>query len=124
MSKVIIIAEEHSQGSYLSYILGFVSSIALIVGAYLLVTHRTYAGQRLAIALLGLAVLQFGAQLIFFLHLGRESKPKWNIIIFGFMLLVVLIVALGTLWIMNHLNYHMMLSPHDMSTYMNSQNSL
>jgi cytochrome o ubiquinol oxidase operon protein cyoD len=47
-------------------------------------------------------------QLHYFLHLGDEPKPQWNLLTFGFMIGVVLILVFGTLWIMNNLNDRMM----------------
>jgi cytochrome o ubiquinol oxidase operon protein cyoD len=64
----------------------------------------------------GLAVVQLFVQLYFFLHMGDESKPRWNLMAFLFMLLVLVIVVFGSLWIMKNLDYHM--SPSDTSNYM------
>jgi cytochrome o ubiquinol oxidase operon protein cyoD len=54
-------------------------------------------------------------QLIFFLHLGRGSNVRWNILVLSFASLVVIIIVTGSLWIMNNLDYHM--GGHDMDTY-------
>jgi heme/copper-type cytochrome/quinol oxidase subunit 4 len=45
-------------------------------------------------------------QLFFFLHIGRESKPRLNAAAFLFATLVVTILVAGSLWIMDNLNYH------------------
>lgn len=116
-------AQEHSQGSYASYIIGFVSSLSITIGAYIVVTHHKYDGRKLVFTLMGLAIVQLYAQLVFFLHLGRGSKTKWNTMLFMFMLLVVFIIVGGTLWIMYHLNYNMM-SPRGITHYVNSQDDL
>lgn len=55
-----------------------------------------------------LAVAQLLVQLVFFLHMGKESKPRWNAIVFSFMLLVVGIIVIGSIWVMNNLHYNMM----------------
>jgi cytochrome o ubiquinol oxidase operon protein cyoD len=47
-------------------------------------------------------------QLRFFLHLGQEAKPRWETMIFYFMVLVLLIIALGSLWIMHDLEERVM----------------
>jgi cytochrome o ubiquinol oxidase operon protein cyoD len=77
------------------------------------------AGQTLVLVIVGLAVVQLLVQLIFFLHLGKESKPRLNLTIFAFMLLVVGIVAIGSLWIMHNLDYNMM--PKEMNEHMLDQ---
>lgn len=52
-------------------------------------------------------VLQAALQCVCFLHVGVESKPHWNLIMFLFMLLVFTVVIGGSLWIMYSLNYTM-----------------
>jgi heme/copper-type cytochrome/quinol oxidase subunit 4 len=45
-------------------------------------------------------------QLIFFVHLDQERKPRWNLMVLLFAVLVVVIICFGSLWIMKNLNYH------------------
>jgi cytochrome o ubiquinol oxidase operon protein cyoD len=123
MSHTATTPPDHAQGSYLSYTIGFALSIALTLLAYFTVTHHTFAGWSLVISLATLATIQLCVQLVFFLHLGR-SKSHWNVMVFGFMLLVVLIIVFGSLWIMHGLNYRMMSSPEEVNKYLNSQESL
>jgi cytochrome o ubiquinol oxidase operon protein cyoD len=114
---------EVGQGSLLSYSVGFVSSIILTVGAYQLVVRHVLAGWALIFTLLGLAVVQLVIQLLFFLHLGRESKPRWNLLVFAAMAIIVIIVAGGSLWIMKNLNYHTM-TPVETNTYLRDHEGL
>lgn len=107
-SKPVIHASEQHQGSLRSYLIGFVGSLLLTLTAYFLVTEHVLSGTGLLVAILGLALAQLFVQLVCFLHLGRESSPRWNLLVFGFMLIVLLILVLGTLWIMDNLDYHMM----------------
>ncbi len=100
-----------------SYISGYLLSLVLTFEAYLLVKHNVLRNWNLVFALIGLAVVQLMVQLIFFLHLGRESKPRWNLLAFGFMAIVVTILVFGSLWIMDSLNYHHDHSSSDPSTY-------
>ena len=94
-----------------AYILGFVLSIGLTLGAFWMVqmhldTHHISPTHEVAVpALLVLAVAQLLVQLILFLHLGREPKPKWNLTAFFFALFIVVVVVGGSLWIMNHLEH-------------------
>lgn len=94
--------------SLVSYSTGFVLSVLLTITAYFSVVNRTLPGDSLTGLVVGLAVVQLLVQLVFFLHLGRESRPRWKLIIFAFMLLTVGTIVIGSLWIMNHLNYNMM----------------
>ena len=105
-----------ARGSAWTYTAGFVFSVLLTLIAYLLVTKHYLSGWGLTAGILGLAVVQLMVQLVAFLHLGRESRPRWNLLAFLFMTMVVLIVVLGSLWIMHHLNYNM--TPQDTNSFL------
>ena len=100
-------------GTYRSYAIGFVTSLLLTLSAFYLVGqyttshHEPYSPVLLVALVIGLALVQLTVQLIFFLHLGRQRKSRWNLIVFLFMLMVVVMVVGGSLWIMQNLNYHM-----------------
>lgn len=95
--------------SFKPQILGFLLSLLLTVAAYRIVLHHELSDAVLLITVGGLAMLQVILQLVFFLHLGLESKPRWNMITFLFTVLVVFLIFGGSLWIMNRLNYHLMM---------------
>jgi cytochrome o ubiquinol oxidase subunit IV len=95
-------------GSFKSYLLGFLFSLLLTVGAYFAVTKKVMFGNALVFTVAGLAVVQMVLQFIFFLHLGKEEKPRWNVMVFLFMLLIIAILVIGSLWIMYNLDYRMM----------------
>lgn len=100
-----------------SYVVGFILSLELTIAAYLLVVNGAIANRGwLIAAIIVLAVVQLLVQLVFFLSLDKESKPRWNLVTFLFAALVVLIVVLGSLWIMNNLDYHHGLSPEEIDT--------
>jgi cytochrome o ubiquinol oxidase operon protein cyoD len=98
-----------------SYITGFVLSVLLTIAAYTSVTNQSLGNLTLGI-IVGLAVAQLLVQLIFFMHLGRGRSARLNLVVFGFMLVVIGIVVIGSLWIMHNLDYNMM--PEDMNDYM------
>lgn len=117
---------ETDQASFGSYIIGFVLSITFTLTAYTLVymhvhsQHEMFTHPFLRAATDVLALAQFFAQMYFFLHLGRETKPRWKLLVLGFMVLVVLIVVIGSVWIIDNLNYRM--TPQQMNQYMINQN--
>ena len=104
-----------------SYVIGFALSVVLTLTAYVLVVQHLLTGKALMAAIVGLAIVQLIVQLFFFLHLHRESKPRWNLVVFMFMLLILLIVVIGSLWIMHNLDYNMMMQPEQMDSYMREQ---
>lgn len=119
--------EESAKGTVWTYIVGFGLSLALTMTAYLAVrhhigTHHVFPTDNVMIAILAsLAIAQLFAQLVFFLHLNRESRPRWNLLVFMFMALVLVIIVGGSLWIMNNLNYS--LTSKQASQYLKDQES-
>ena len=91
-----------------SYILGFVLSLLTTGLAYFLTTEHILKDPILTHSLLTLAIIQAAVQLVLFLHLGKEVKPRWNVMVFLFMVAVLLIVVAGSIWIMSYLNYNVM----------------
>ncbi len=89
-----------------SYLVGFLLSLGLTLAAYFMVSHHLGSGGVLMSIVVCLALVQLLVQLKFFLHLGSETKPRWNLLVFSFMLGVLLILVFGSLWIMYNLNYH------------------
>ncbi len=112
-------AQPH-QAALSTYIFGFVASLVLTIVAYSMVEYKLASGMVVVVAILALAVLQAIIQLICFLHLGREDKPRWNAIFLINTISIILIVVIGSVWIMNNLNSRMM-SPQEMDKYMIDQ---
>jgi cytochrome o ubiquinol oxidase operon protein cyoD len=112
-----------------NYIIGFVLSLGSTLVAYLFVTrhvslhHAWPSDNAMVFVLTTLALSQLIVQLVYFLHLGQESKPRWNLLVFSFMICVVFILVFGSLWIMYHLNYHTP-STHQINQYIRSQDGL
>jgi cytochrome o ubiquinol oxidase operon protein cyoD len=122
MSKeqdIIVADHETSEGSFKSYVTGFVLSIILTLVAYLMVVHHSFTADRIIAVIVALALCQFMVQMLFFLHLGKETKPRWKLFVLFFMIMVVLILVFGSIWIMNNLNYRM--TPEQINTYINNQ---
>jgi len=120
MEKDIVIRTiEREPGSIRSYISGYVSAIILTLVAFAIAAKHSIMGNRLIAILLGLALVQFVLQLLFFLHVGRESKPRWKQLVLVMMIVVVLILVLGSIWVMYSLNYRM--TPDQINQYMLKQ---
>jgi cytochrome o ubiquinol oxidase subunit IV len=97
-------------GTFKSYLAGFIFSILLTLGAYVIVVNHLLTGWSAVLAIVILALIQLVIQLVFFLHLSHEKSPRWNLVFFISTIGVILIVVVGSIWIMNNLSYHM-LSP-------------
>lgn len=90
------------------YVIGFLSSMVLTFISFSLAVAKPFTNQILIPILVFLALTQAIVQLVFFMHLGQEEKPRWMSLVFYFMILVVLIVVLGSLWIISDLNHRVM----------------
>lgn len=88
------------------YLIGFVLSIVLTLAAFWLVGQGFSKEVTIAL-LITLAVAQLWVQLICFLHLGAEQRPRWHAITLAFAAFVVLVLVGGSLWIMSHLEHNM-----------------
>lgn len=91
-------------GTLKSYIVGLLLSVVLTLIAYYIVVLKLLQGPAAVISVVSLALIQAWVQLVLFLHLGKESKSRANLMIFLFMVLILAIVLIGTLWIMYSLN--------------------
>ena len=102
---------------YAIYIFGYLFCFLLTITAYLMVENKIISGKSLLYAIGAFAVLQFFIQMRLFLHLGQEDKPRYQLVAFNFMVLVVLILVFGSIWIMQNLDYHHPKHSHQSDTY-------
>lgn len=103
-------------GTLRTYIIGFILSLLLTLAApgfiwlhgYL---HHAFPSHgMLGVFFVALALAQLFVQLVFFLHMGKEASPKWNLLALSFAAIVVMIVVGGTLWIMHDLDHNMQMN--------------
>ncbi len=111
--------DNSTRGTLATYVIGYIFSIYLTITAYLLVENHLLSHTPLFLFILALAFVQFIVQVFFFLHLGRETRPRWKLAVFFGMVTIVFILVAGSLWIMTTLNYRM--STKQMENYVESQ---
>jgi cytochrome o ubiquinol oxidase operon protein cyoD len=99
-SQIITAGHKPKNGTLTSYTIGYLLSIVLTVLAYFL-------------------VVQLVVQLLFFLHLGQESRPRWHLLVFLMMIGFVAIIVVGSIWIMKNLDYNM--QPEDVKHYITEE---
>lgn len=102
-------ARHEKNASFKLSIWGYLLSIGLVFAAYYIATKTPLMHWFLILVIMTIAAIQTILQLVTFLHLGLESKPKWAFISTLFAFLVIVIVFGGTLWIMRNLNYNLMM---------------
>ncbi|HVZ12272.1 MAG TPA: cytochrome o ubiquinol oxidase subunit IV [Patescibacteria group bacterium] len=109
-------------GSFKSYIIGFLLSVIVTLCSYFIVVNHLVPRDAATTIILTLAGFQLVVQLVFFLHLYKESGPRWNLVIFISTIGIVFLVVIGSIWIMYHLNNNM--TPTDMSHVIQSEEGI
>lgn len=97
------------QGTIKSYVTGFILSIVLTLIPYFLVANHLLSGNVLVTVIIIFAFIQLLVQMLFFLHMRRESTPRWKLAFFISFFSIIVIVVIASIWIMQHLNYNMSL---------------
>ncbi len=95
-------------GTGQAYLTGLLLSIFLTFAIYFTAVGSLFSGLLHDVVLGLLGIVQAVVQLVFFLHVMKEPKPRWNMLMFYFMLMVLVIIVFGSIWIMNNLNYNLM----------------
>jgi cytochrome o ubiquinol oxidase operon protein cyoD len=113
--------------TFKNYLTAYLLSLLLVVIAFGLIyihissTHEVFSHPFLRVAIITLAVIQAMVQLKFFLHLGQKQDGKANMTLIFLTLGLILIIVVGSIWIMNHLNYNM--TPQQIQDYMTNQST-
>ena len=88
---------------------GFALSVVLTAIPFWLVMSGALGDKALtALVIAGFAVVQVVVHMIYFLHMNTKSEGGWNFLALVFTLILVGIVLSGSLWVMYHMNVHMM----------------
>jgi cytochrome o ubiquinol oxidase operon protein cyoD len=96
-------------GSLRSYVIGFLLSVVLTVIPFWLVMADVFGNSTVtAILILELGVVQIFVHMYYFLHMNSSSEGGWNMMALIFTVVIVLIALIGSMWVMHHLNTHMM----------------
>lgn len=103
-----VAGESHASGK--SYLVGFILSVFLTAIPFWLVMNRSSHGlstETILAAILVFAVVQVVVHVIYFLHMDRSAEQRWNVVAFGFTLLILVIVVAGSIWIMHNATSNM-----------------
>jgi len=93
--------------SIVGYLIGLMLSAGLTIVSFYVAKSVLVWEPSIPIALMVLAIAQIGVHLVFFLHLTSASDSVNNILALAFGLLIVLLLVLGSSWIMTHMNRNM-----------------
>ena len=87
----------------LSYVVGLGFALLLTAVSFWVASTSSLWGPGIAVGLVVLAVAQMGVHLVFFLHITSGPDNTNNVLALAFGVLIVLLVMIGTIWIMAHL---------------------
>ncbi|MBV8803011.1 MAG: cytochrome o ubiquinol oxidase subunit IV [Gammaproteobacteria bacterium] len=89
------------------YLAGVISCIILTVVAFWAVMSGRFSKGEVLTIIFSAACIQFLVQVICFLRLTTETEQgKTNVMTFVFTGVILLCFVVGSLWIMNNLNYY------------------
>ena len=91
-----------------SYLIGLGLATLITVVAFFVSRTSLVWQPSIPIALMVLAIAQMGVHLVFFLHITTSPDNVNNVMALAFGVLIVLLVIVGSLWIMAHMNHNMM----------------
>jgi len=98
-----------AHGSVKEYVGGLIYSIILTVIPFAMVMMDVGSPQLKVAVIMVCAVAQIMVQLVFFLHMNTSSEQMWNTTSAVFVVVIVAIILVGSLWIMDHLNHNMLM---------------
>jgi len=96
------------------YTLGLAIALLLTAGSFWVASTNLVWGPAIPAAIVVLAVAQMGVHLVFFLHVTTGPDNTNNVIALAFGVLIVLLVVVGSIWIMSHLNHNMHMTQAEM----------
>lgn len=97
-----------AHGDVKSYVIGFVLAAVLTAIPFGLVMSGSLPQGTAAPVCFAFAAVQIVVHLIYFLHMNPKSSKSWNGAAFVFTLIILLILVVGTLWVMHNMNINMM----------------
>ncbi len=90
------------------YLVGLGLAALLSVASFAAARSGLIYAPAIPVALIALAVAQMGVHLVFFLHITTGPDNTNNTLALAFGILIVVLVLVGSLWIMDHLHHNLM----------------
>ena len=91
------------------YVIGFLLSVALTAIPFWLVMGQVLPTPRMTgFVILAFAAVQMVVHMVYFLHLNAKVEGGWSLLALVFTAALVLIMLSGSIWVMYHMNTHMM----------------
>lgn len=92
-----------------SHWIGLGLSIIFTIIPFYVVEYNFFQKNVSLIIIILCAITQIYVHLTFFLHLGHALNQEWYIVSLIFTVFILLILILGSIWIMTHLHTNLMI---------------
>ena len=102
----------------ISYVVGLGLALLLTAVSFWVASTGVLWGPGVATGLVVLAIAQMGIHLVFFLHISSGPDNTNNVLALAFGVLIVLLVMIGTIFIMSHMDANMGPTPEVMNLQM------
>jgi len=101
--------ESHEGGEGIAaYLIGLGLATLLTIVSFFIARTTLVWQPSIPVALAVLAIAQMGVHIVFFLQITTGPDNVNNVMALAFGVLIVMLVIIGSLWIMGHMNHNMM----------------
>ncbi|XBC39132.1 MAG: cytochrome o ubiquinol oxidase subunit IV [Buchnera aphidicola (Nurudea shiraii)] len=104
--KFISLRRFFSKNQYFFYILNFLILSILTIFPFFLVWKKLFSKEITYFLIVLCLVFQVFIHFKFFFHLNYFNEHKWNLISIIFSFLIIMIILIGSYWIMSNLNHN------------------
>ncbi|MEM7081359.1 MAG: cytochrome o ubiquinol oxidase subunit IV [Pseudomonadota bacterium] len=98
-----------AHGNVKQYVLGLVLSLVLTAIPFTLVMFSEFPKGPIILTIFVCAIAQILVQLVFFLHMNGGSEQWWNTMSAVFVVILVAILIVGSIWVMQSMNHNMLM---------------
>ena len=109
---------EGPHSDLLVYTIGLFLAVVLTATAFWVANTSLLWGPGIPLGLAVLAIAQMGIHLVLFLHITTGPDNTNNVLALAFGLFIVILVVVGSLWIMTNLNDNMTMPQELMNLHM------
>ena len=100
--------DEGTSSGVTVYTIGLLLAIVLTAASFWVANTSLLWSPGVVLGLAVLAIAQMGVHLVFFLHITSGPDNTNNVLALAYGVLIVVLVVVGSLWIMSNLNDNMM----------------
>ena len=111
-------AKERTLSDVGIYTIGLTLAVILTATSFWVANTSLLWAPGIPLGLVVLAIAQMGVHLVFFLHITTGPDNTNNVLALAFGVLIVLLVVVGSAWIMTNLNDNLMPSREMMNLHM------